>query len=200
MFSMLIPKFAISKSHKSFKNAVKPSNNRVQPLQEQFRSTKDMLYYAKKRCVDAINRDNPYEHVVVMDIKKNRVLAEFAGDKHSCNLDGLKNMDIDKESTVLAHSHTVPTPVSPPDINTLITYNINQIIAFDSKGRFSLVARKIDMPTDVSKEFKNFRDEHIDLTDGMFREKNCDLYCTASDYVLKKHAPLMGLRYISSFL
>ena len=178
---------------------MKETSQLVEPLRNDFTSTKDMFTYAKKRCVDAINSAKPYEHTVLVDTKQNKVLAEFVGDANHCNLNGIEKMQLDKDNTILLHGHPVGTPISSADVSTILNTPVTQVIAFDKDGKFSLVAKKIDKKPNVSKEFNNFRLEQYDLADEMADNGQFELYNKATDYVLKKHAPLMGLRYLSNY-
>lgn len=195
----ILPSFNFFKRTKVTPTKVKETSQLVEPLRNDFTSTKDMFTYAKKRCVDAINSAKPYEHTVLVDTKKNKVLAEFVGDANHCNLNGIEKMQLDKDNTILLHGHPVGTPISSADVSTILNTPVTQVIAFDKDGKFSLVAKKIDKKPNVSKEFNNFRLEQYDLADEMADNGQFELYNKATDYVLKKHAPLMGLRYLSNY-
>ena len=172
----------------------------TEPLQRTFSSTRDLFAYGKKRCIGALNGPNPYEHTVLADIKKNVVLTEFIGDSHSCNINGIENLNFDKENTVLMHGHTVNTPVSPADVKVLIDRNVSQVIAFTKNGQFSLVAKNREYSQKTSEEiYKNFRKEHSDLTEGTTLNNVYELYNMATDYTLKKYSPLMSLKYVSNY-
>lgn len=201
MFSFLIPKFSIfTKKQRPPVAPHKPaSSNMVEPLQYQFSCTKDLFQYAKKRCVDALHSESPYEHVVVADIKKNKVLAEYKGNENSCNLDGFEKLEIDKDSTMLLHGHPEDFPLSSPDVNVLLKYNIGQVLAFDKNGKFSLMAKDVGYKPNKTKEFLDFRLEQYDVDEMCFSPKDKTLYCAVTDDILKKHAPLMGLRYVSNY-
>ena len=195
----ILPSFNFFKRTKVTPTKVKETSQLVEPLRNDFTSTKDMFTYAKKRCVDAINSAKPYEHTVLVDTKQNKVLAEFVGDANHCNLNGIEKMQLDKDNTILLHGHPVGTPISSADVSTILNTPVTQVIAFDKDGKFSLVAKKIDKKPNVSKEFNNFRLEQYDLADEMADNGQFELYNKATDYVLKKHAPLMGLRYLSNY-
>ena len=151
----LLPSFNIFKRTKVTPAKVKETSQLVEPLRNDFTSTKDLFTYARKRCVDAINSDKPYEHTVLVDTKKNKVMAEFIGDANHCNLDGIEKMQLDKDNTILLHGHPVGTPISSADVSTILNTPVTQVIAFDKDGKFSLVAKKIDKKPNVSKEFNN---------------------------------------------
>ena len=127
------------------------------------------------------------------------IAEDVEGEANHCNLDGIEKMQLDKDNTILLHGHPVGTPISSADVSTILNTPVTQVIAFDKDGKFSLVAKKIDKKPNVSKEFNNFRLEQYDLADEMADNGQFELYNKATDYVLKKHAPLMGLRYLSNY-
>ena len=171
----------------------------IEPLKRDFESTKDLFTYARKRCVEALHSDKPYEHTVLVDTKQNKVIAEILGDTNSCSLDCIENLQFNKDYSILMHGHPSGTPISTADVSAVLNTPVNQVIAFDKDGKFSLVSKKIDKKPNVSKEFTNYKLEQYDLADGMTVNDEFELYNKATDYVLKKHAPLMGLRYLSNY-
>lgn len=202
MFPFSIHKFSIFSKRRppvlACKSVPNIASNKVEPLQYQFACTKDLFQYAKKRCIDALHSELPYEHVVIADIKKNKILAEYKGDENSCSFDGFDKLEINEDSTMLFHGHPEAFPISPPDVNLLLTYNVNQVLAFNSNGKFSLVAKNVGYKQDKT-EFLNFRLEQYDLDDMYSPGKDNSLYFAATNDILKKHAPLMGLRYVSNY-
>ena len=202
MFSLSFPKLSLFKKSSSTltQNSEKLMGVQTEPLQRTFSSTKDLFAYGKKRCMDALNSSSPYEHTVLADIKKNVVVTEFIGDSHSCNINGIENLNFDKENTVLMHGHPVNTPVSPADVQVLIDRNVSQVIAFTKNGQFSLVAKNREYSQKTSEEiYKNFRKEHSDLTEGTTLNNVYELYNMATDHVLKKYSPLMNLKYVTNY-
>ena len=202
MFSLSFPKLSLFKKSSSTltPNSEKLMGVQTEPLQRTFSSTKDLFAYGKKRCMDALNSPSPYEHTVLADIKKNVVVTEFIGDSHSCNINGIENLNFDKENTVLMHGHPVNTPISPADVKVLIDRNVSQVIAFTKNGQFSLVAKSREYPQKTSEEiYKNFRKEHSDLTEGTTLNNVYELYNMATDHVLKKYSPLMNLKYVTNY-
>lgn len=172
---------------------------RVTPAQSEFKSTKDLFSYARLKCVAAIKSSSPYEYAVVADIKRNKVIAEYIGDAEKCRLDDLSQMNIDADNTAIFHGHIDGSPISPIDVRLLINFGISQIVAFDKMGRFSLVSKKDKLPMDsLKKMYNKYRFENLVET---AETKNTDfpMRSLAIDAVLEKHAPLMGLRYVSSF-
>lgn len=195
----ILPSFLFSKKIKPTKLPQKPPSQMIEPLKRDFESTKDLFTYARKRCVDALHSDKPYEHTVLVDTKQNKVIAEILGDTNSCSLDCIENLQFNKDYSILMHGHPSGTPISTADVSAVLNTPVNQVIAFDKDGKFSLVSKKIDKKPNVSREFTNYKLEQYDLADGMTVNGEFELYNKATDYVLKKHAPLMGLRYLSNY-
>ena len=195
MFSISLSKIFRKSIPKAIKQMpeIKP-NNRINPLQTEFKSTKDLFSYAKKRCLDALNQDSPYEHALILDTKRNKVLAEYIGDSKACTIDDLDFIDLDKKNISIIHGHPDNYPISIPDIKILINSGINKIIAFNQKGEFSLVAKQKELTTDYLKHLRNMNNE-TDV-EGM---KHNDFYKSYLDYNLKTHIPLIGLRYVSNY-
>ena len=173
--------------------------NRVCPAQTDFKSTKDLFLYVKNKCISALNSSTPYEYAVLADIKRNKVLAEYIGDAEKCPLDDLSKMHLDPQNSVIFHGHTESNPISPSDINVLLEYPLNQVVAFDKEGKFSIIAKTIE--TDMLADTKKFQAYRIENSEESYGVKNTDLPFKSMSihHVLKKHAPLMGLRYISNF-
>jgi hypothetical protein len=171
--------------------------NRVEPLQNDFKSTKELFMYAKSRCLKALNCENPYEHVIVADTQKNKILAEYIGDNKSCTMNDLHSLELD-ENSIIFHGHPISYPLSTTDIQTLIASNLNCDVAFNKKGEFSLAYKTKDFNRTIAKKAcKNFTitnaEETYDIKD------NFQMYSEMTDYILKTNAPSMGLRYVTNY-
>ncbi len=199
MFSIKLPKISILKRKTPKFVSNKKQSIQAEPLQRDFRCTKDLFVYAKQRCIQALNQPEPYEHVVIADTKKNKVIVEYVGNSKYCRIDGFEKLNLDKQNTVLIHGHPSSTPISPGDIYTLLNSNLTQVVAINDKGNFSLVAKSTNFDKNVDKAYKRFRNDHFDLTSEMLFHNAYELYNNATDYMLKKHTPLMGLRYCSNY-
>ena len=200
MFSFSLPRISIFRKNKSLAKPIeKAESNSVAPLKNDFKSTKELFSYAKQRCIQALKQQEPYEHVVIADTRNNKVLAEFIGNSNSCDVSGIENLNLNKDYSVLIHGHPNSTPISICDMNVLLRNNLGQIIAVDKNGKFSLVAKASNFSENIENSYKKFKKEHFDLTEGMTCGHVYEMYNNAADYVLKKHAPLMGLRYISNY-
>lgn len=175
------------------------AKNQVDPLQTEFSSTKELLRYSKKRCLDAINSKTPYEHGLVVDMKKNKILAEYVGDSEHCPMNNLYDINMDKENTVIIHGHPQCYPISSPDVATMMRAGVSQIVAFNPKGEFSLVATNNLKQKNVDKAFQKYNLELLEETSDLKSPESIELYNIAADYMLKKHSPLMGMRYVSNY-
>lgn len=175
--------------------------NQIKPLKTHFKSTKEMYAYARKRCTDALKSNNPYEHTVVVDTKQNKVLAEYVGDKHACHTDNINSIVENPDYTISFHGHPDNYPISSPDVNFLLSSNINQEIAINETGHFSLVAKRLEKPNkkdfDRAKEFyENAVDDIAMEYDGRKKEEGYKVVCHLS---LKEYANKMGLRYVTNY-
>lgn len=179
--------------------APEPVSANILPQPKQFRCTKDLFTYARSRCVKALGDDKPREYAVLADIRSNKVLAEYLGGREKCELTGMDKLHLDKDNTILLHGHPDGAPISPRDIFTLLHHNISQVIAFDSRGDFSLVAKMKKLSKNILKSFDQFHMEHCDLYYELTPDGEHKLYNLATDDLLKKYSPKMGIRYITNY-
>ena len=195
MFSISLHKLFRKSTSKTIRNIteIKP-DNRINPLQAEFKSTKDLFAYAQKRCLDALNQPIPYEHTLIVDTKKNKVIAEYVGNSQKCKIEDLNSLDLDKKNTTIIHGHPENYPISIPDIKTLINSGINKVIAFNTKGEFSLVAKQSELTPEYLKHLQSMANETY-----VERMVHNDFYKSYLDYNLRTHIPLMGLRYVSNY-
>lgn len=107
--------------------------------------------YGKNKCVQALNSKTPYEHGVV--ISGRRVLEEIVGTTSSCSFTPQKY----KTNITFLHGHPDmfakggTTPISVADFralvgNILMNRNVDEIVAFNSKGEFSKLSKKVKRP------------------------------------------------------
>ena len=177
------------------------AENQVDPIKNDFKSTKELFKYAKQRCIDGLNSEAPYEHAVLMDTRQNKVLAEYKGDADKCSLHNLASLIQHPADTVLMHGHPDSYPLSTTDVNLLIKYNVNQIIAVDKNGEFSLAAKLTDKPYDkmISDTKRAYNDEAVDLLYDFDGHTNSELYRIMTHANLKHYANGMGLRYLTNY-
>lgn len=176
-------------------------NNRVKPLQTDFKSTKELFSYAKQRCLDGLKSDKPYEHTVLIDTKQNKVLAEYKGDANCCKLGDFDKLIKNPESTILVHGHPNNHPLSNGDVNILLNYDINQVIAVNKNGEFSLAAKKVGRKNspETDSAIKTYQNNAHEISDEFYGHTDCELFKEFNNDNLKKHANGMGLRYISNY-
>lgn len=193
---------------------LKQAENYIEPLKKQFKSTKEMFDYARQRCLDGIKEN--YEHVVLMDIKKNIVIAEFKGIENKCSVKGLEDLILDEENTVLMHGHPIDYPISSADLSCLKNYKISQIIAIDKDNEFSLVSKKYKPKNSESKGIKQYfakrkKEKKLESEYIGYRESlgDCNMFCKNPnreimhkrmvDSILKEYTPRMDMRYITNY-
>ena len=179
---------------------VKRAANQIEPLQTKFASTKDMLKYSKERIIDTLKKSGK-EHTIIIDLKKNEVLAEYIGDKNKCSLENLKDLPIDKENTAILHGHPDSYPLSRGDVMTLLEYDVNQIIAIDINGEFSLISKQAGIPAASvkSKPAQNFHNECMANLESYYDVHCDDLLKELTHETLKHHAKPLGLRYVTNY-
>ena len=181
---------------------VKRASNFVEPLQNSFKSTKEMFNYAKNRCIASLNSEGNPEHAVVMDLKNNKVLAEYIGNKETCNLYGFETLDINPEYTAVMHGHINSYPISTTDVNFLLNQNVNQVIAVDTNGQYSLVSKRPDCNYAnkfIRKEFANYNNEAYDCKYSFGEKIESSLYKIFIHAILKEHAQKMNIRYWTNY-
>lgn len=175
--------------------------NQVEPLQTEFNSTKDMYAYAKGRCVDALKSKTPYEHTVLVDTKENKVLAEYVGDENNCKIDNFDMLVKNPDYTILVHGHPNSYPLSGADVSLLMRYNVNQVMAVNEKGEFSLVAKRLERPTE--KVINNTKDNYLKelsyIGEDFYGHTDSELYKVMCHENLKHNADNMGLRYLTNY-
>lgn len=179
---------------------VKP-NNMVKPLQTEFKSTKELFSYAKKRCTDALKSDKPYEHTVLVDTKQNKVLAEYKGNVNECEIKDFDKFVKNPDDTILIHGHPNNHPLSNPDVKLLLSYDVNQVMAVNKNGEFSLAAKRAGrQETSATKSAaETYQNNAKEINEEFWGHKECELYKEFNNDNLKKYADGMGLRYVTNY-
>ena len=119
----------------------------------EFASTKELYAYARKKIV-GVAKDVGLEYLIIADTKKNKILAEAIGEKDSVVIDNRVLLGKNELDITVMHGHTKKGyPLSTADCMHLCEHNYNKIIAFDTKGRFSLLQR---LPNSNLEESNNF--------------------------------------------
>ncbi len=179
---------------KQYKKTNIDVSNKIKQPQMQFKSTKDLFVYSKNRCVNALKKEQPYEHALIVDTKKNMVIAEYIGDVRRCKIEDLNQLDLDKKNTAIIHGHPDNVPISSKDIKTMLNSGVYQVIAINSNGEFSLVAKTLKKDKNINKKFQEFKMDLYNEYKLSPQENNLFTHD-----VLSKHIPLMGLRYVSNY-
>ena len=112
--------------------------NSFAPTQTKFDSTKAMYDYARKRIVGVAKEFNR-EYLVVANTSKNEILFERLGERKAVRVENwlLPN---DRRNIAVIHGHTRNGyPLSSRDCLHLINGEYDKVIAFDKRGRFSLL-------------------------------------------------------------
>lgn len=187
------------------KNNITPYLEQIAPKQTEFKSTKALYTYAKKRITCVAKKIN-HEYLVVADTKNNKILCEKLGDKYSVEMtDILKEIPKDNKNIAILHGHIgKPSPLSMADCYFLCKNKFDKIIAFDKKGRFSMMQilpqTNLKNVTSIFKWYSIFGANCV--PDSFFGNlkmtilNNYDKYC---DKWLKDIvAPKYHMRYVSN--
>ncbi|MCR5265209.1 MAG: hypothetical protein K6E29_01280 [Cyanobacteria bacterium RUI128] len=188
---------ALAEQNKAF---VRPPNQ-VDPERTDFASTKEMFGYAKERIIPKLEKEEPFEYTVVANIKDNKVLAEYTGEANSCSLANIDSLPLDEENVVLIHGHPDSFPISRADVRTLLKHKINQVIAIDKDGKFSMVARRRDVPVASlkSEEYQVFSSEIDANSDTCYDMPTNKLLKHMTHYTLGHYSDRLGIRYITNY-
>ena len=86
-------------------------------------------------------------------------------------------------------------------IKLLLKYNINQIIAVDKNGQYSLVAKRADVPSVnlKSKAYKNFDEACMGNIDVYYDTHSEKMLKEMTHDTLQTHANSLGLRYFTNY-
>ncbi|MDY6309925.1 MAG: hypothetical protein SPL72_01465 [Cyanobacteriota bacterium] len=138
-----------------------------------------------KKCVTALQGDNPREYAILADEKTGKVVTEGMGSITRCRL-FLKNFDypVKKKKLSIFHGHIpiitkagkMTLPVSLQDFIVLNDSPVRKIVSFDAKGRSAVLEKMEDFkkltPEDLS-DLKSYYMKELlnqspkDKTDGI---------------------------------
>ncbi|MBQ6516234.1 hypothetical protein IJI31_03545 [bacterium] len=179
------------------------AKNQIEPLQDTFTSTKDMYNYAKKRCTADLSGIRPKEHVLVIDLKNKKVLAEYRGTRHDCKLENISSLPINSNDIAVFHGHLDSMPISKPDVAFLLNNDVNQVIAINSKGEYSIIKKTGNNKPEhaIKSAYEIFTNENNILTQKYYEDNmiNKYRYRLLRHEVLKENADSMGLKYITTY-
>lgn len=171
----------------------------------EFNSTKELYSYARKKIV-GVARDVGLEYLIVADTKKNKILAEALGDSENVIIDNRVFLGKDKRNITVMHGHARKGyPLSATDCLHLCKLGYDKIIAFDTKGKFSLLQTLPNSNLDSSKNFLRmveFLKKSLN-SQNMFKKFFIDLFSVRTkqyDKLLKKFMTQknVNFRYVST--
>jgi len=119
-----------------------------------FRSTKELYAYARKKIINCAQKENK-EYLIIANTKTNKILFEKKGSRDFVDIREFSFPQKEKENIVLLHGHVtrLGAPLSQADCYNLCDVKYEKIIAFNKKGRYSLLQRKPDSNTEEAKRF-----------------------------------------------
>ena len=110
-----------------------------------FKSEQEAQNYAKKRVIEALKAEPPFERSVL--VQQNKVIAEVDGYAYSVPMDLPSYRKYKNLSLIHGHPDSFEkgktSPISTGDINCLLlNNNINSVRAYSSVGEHSTITRK----------------------------------------------------------
>lgn len=171
----------------------------------EFKSTKDLYSYARKKIV-GMARDIELEYLIVADTKKNKILTESVGDRENVYIDNKIFLGENKRNITVMHGHTKKNhPLSTTDCMHLCKHGYDKIIAFDTKGNFSLLQTLPNSNLNESKDFLRmvaFLKKSLD-SQNKFKKFFINLFSIRTkeyDKLIKKFMTQknINLRYVST--
>ena len=140
-----------------------PQINPLSIFKTDFGSTKELYAYARNKIINCAKKENK-EYLIIANTKTNKILFERMGSEDFVDIRDFSFPSKEKDNIVLMHGHVTRfgSPLSPTDCYNLCDEKYKKIIAFNKKGRFSLLQRKADSNTEEAKKFFKY---------GIFFEK-----------------------------
>ena len=146
------------------------------------------------------------EYLVVADTKNNKILCEKLGNKYSVEMeDVLKEIPKDNKNIAILHGHIgKASPLSMTDCYFLCKNKFDKIIAFDKKGKFSMMQilpkTNLEKATPIFKWYTIFGPYCIPNSFWgnlkMTFLNNYDKYC--DKWLKNVAAPRHNMRYVSN--
>ncbi len=117
-------------------------------------------------CINALNSENPYELVYVLEKHSEKCVGRFIGGTADCRLD-FKNLP-KNTPLILLHGHPAnpngaSLPVSLQDFIIMNDTNIEKIVAYGIDGRQSFLKKQPDFVPLNSKEIKMLKRKYLDF-------------------------------------
>lgn len=139
--------------------------------------------YAKNRAISALKGYKPHERFIVVD--QNRILDEIEG--HSTMGFIFPNKYKTKGISIV-HGHPdsyakgCTTPVSASDASTILRWgNLNEIIAYNSKGEFSILRKKQTTTYNWLNNIRNKFQRFVEMKNSEAVKNDYKRYITSSD-------------------
>lgn len=158
--------------------------------------------FGKKKILDALNSDNPYEHLIAI----NNLTNEIVADTTESDAFGVSaNIFLEKENLqkglTLLHGHPndgeYTSPVGFGDFKTLVdNYFITSVTAFNKDGQVSMLSKTPDFKMLDKQVLENIKkDIGVNLAHEAFRVNEPELYeelknilLTSTDNIKRKNA------------
>jgi hypothetical protein len=135
-------------------NNAKKIINSFEQKQSKFNSTKELYAYAKKKILYSA-RNLKKEYLIIADTKKNIIIDEKLGENEFVSVNSWL-IPNDRKNITILHGHPKKNyPLSLTDCAHLCRCAYDKIIAFDTKGHFSLLQI---LPNTDLKQALNFFD------------------------------------------
>lgn len=130
----------------------------------------DPRYYNQaKKCIDHLQGENPVEYGILINDTKKQVKFERVGNAEGCVFAGsMIEHECKMGDSILMHGHTkikngkeMTLPVSFQDFKTLHKLGLTKIIAYNSKGQYSMLEKAENFRKLSETEMKDFRNSFI---------------------------------------
>lgn len=116
--------------------------NRVKMNAKTFNSYDEAFEYSKKKIMAPLHSKNPYEYMTIIDSKTNTVISEFKGTARNVFEDKLNIIRLKETKAKALHGHPGNPPVSYGDLGYINNKaNLDEIVAFNPQGEFSLIRK-----------------------------------------------------------
>lgn len=136
--------------------------------------------YGKTRILKALNKKNPYEHLVIIDKDTNTIIAQAKGEKDSIKTDAFNLINPSGKFSV-EHGHPTSCiingkpsamPISFVDYRSSIWgHNAEEVIAYDANGNFSKLRRSANYKKLSDKEIAYYEKLQMQICDEIYLKK-----------------------------
>lgn len=128
--------------------------NHLSTMKTEFNSTKELYTYARNKIINCAKKENR-EYLIIANTKNNKILFEKMGDKDSVDIREFSFPQEEKNNIALMHGHVTRfgSPLSSIDCYHLCEEKYKKIIAFNIRGRFSLLKRNANSNIEEAQKF-----------------------------------------------